>query len=931
MDGDAALSVHNLAFFEALYDAYDRDPGSVDPQWFPILFDGQAPRSAMHTAPKHEGQNRLGGFALLDGDAEQIALQSQVDNLIEAHRLHGHRGADIDPLARPNPADVSELRPEHWGLGEAHYDRHFYASGLVPSAAQPEAQLSLREIIERLRKTYCRHVGVEYWSLADPIQRAWLQARMEGCCNEVVPSSDEQLRLLRSLINVDSVDHFLHSKFLGAKRFSIAGGESLIPLLDCLIEAAADHQIGEVIFGMAHRGRLNVLMNILGKSPKDVFSEFSNTDAESYIGAGDVKYHLGYHRHHTTSTNKPIYLALAFNPSHLEAITPVIQGRVRAQQDAARAKRAVPHGASLAVTLHGDAAFAGQGVVAETLNLAALEGYEAGGVIRVVINNQIGFTTDTTDSRSGLYATDVASVLGVPVFHVNGDDPEAAAYVARLAVEWRERFHRDVIIDLVCYRKFGHNEGDDPTFTQPRMYEIIKKHPSARALYQALLIERGTVTEEGCRQMAKQFEAEFEAALDEAKASDPKRAFAPNHGIWVQYEGGPETDDVPTNLAVEQVRSFGEQLTSVPEGFHLHPKLGRLLQEARAMSEGQQPLNWAIAELLAYASLVHEGAPVRLSGQDTERGTFSHRHAVFTDVETGEKWCPLQHIRDASGRFSVYNSPLSEFAVLGFEFGYSMITPTGLIIWEAQFGDFANSAQVIIDQFLSSSEDKWNRLCALTLMLPHGYEGQGPEHSSARLERFLQLCAEDNMQVCYLTTPAQLFHVLRRQVVRKWRKPLILMSPKSLLRFRPSFSPLSEFTEGGFQRVIDDDKPDPAKVELLLLSAGKVFYDLDKARDDRGRDDVALIRVEQLYPFTRTGAAIEAALRRYPNAKRLRWVQEEPQNMGSWTFIWPRLHTLLGDRFKVEYVGREESASPATGSPEAHKVELARLLDAALA
>jgi 2-oxoglutarate dehydrogenase E1 component len=604
---------------------------------------------------------------------------------------------------------------------------------------------------------------------------------------------------------------------------------------------------------------------------------------------------------------------------------------VRAQQDAvAEQQQLVKHRASLAVTLHGDAAFAGQGVVAETLNLAALEGYEAGGVIRVVINNQIGFTTDPPDSRSGLYATDVASVLGVPVFHVNGDDPEAAAYVARLAVEWRERFHRDVIIDLVCYRKFGHNEGDDPTFTQPRMYEIIKKHRSARAIYQDLLIERGTINEAGCRQMAKHFEAEFEAALDEAKASDPKQAFAPMHGIWVQYDGGLETDEVPTNISAEKIRSFGEQLTSVPPDFHLHAKLGRLLQESREMFEGRQPLNWAAAELLAYASLVSEGAPVRLSGQDTQRGTFSHRHAVFTDIENGAKWCPLQHIDGASGRFSIYNSPLSEFAVLGFEFGYSMITPTGLTIWEAQFGDFANSAQVIIDQFLSSSEDKWNRLCGLTMMLPHGYEGQGPEHSSARLERFLQLCAEDNMQVCYLTTPAQLFHVLRRQVVRRWRKPLILMSPKSLLRFRPSFSPLSALTEGGFQRVIDDDKPDPAKVELLLLSAGKVFYDLDKARDDRNRDDVALIRVEQLYPWTRTGAAIDAVLRRYPNAKRLRWVQEEPQNMGSWTFVSPRLHALLGQRFQVEYVGREESASPATGSPEAHKVEVARLLDAAL-
>ncbi|KIG14727.1 2-oxoglutarate dehydrogenase E1 component [Enhygromyxa salina] len=920
MTADAALSIHNLAFFEALYDAYEQDPSSVDPQWLRILFEGQTPPP---TSASFRGRARPPAQTLA-GDAQQIALQTQVDNLIEAHRLHGHRGADIDPLSRPRRSDVSELDPAHYGLTEDHYDRLFHTSGLTPDPA------TLREIIERLQNTYCRHVGVEYWNLADPTQRAWLQARMEGCLNEVVPARDEQLRLLRSLINVDTVDHFLHSKFLGAKRFSIAGAESIIGLLDCLIEGAADHDVGEVIFGMAHRGRLNVLMNVLGKAPKDVFSEFSNTDAESYIGSGDVKYHLGYHRHHTTASGKEIYLALAFNPSHLEAITPVIQGRVRARQDAQ------PHlgrAASLGVTLHGDAAFAGQGVVAETLNMAALEGYDAGGVIRVVINNQIGFTTDPRDSRSGLYATDVASVLGVPVFHINGDDPEAAAHVARLAVDWRARFHRDVVIDVVCYRLFGHNEGDDPTFTQPRMYDIIKNHPSVRAQYERQLIERGTVSQADCEQMSKEFEAEFEAALDQAKSSDPKHALAPMHGKWREYSGGDETEveDVDTRVSAALLRAYGEKLGVVPEGFKLHRKIARFSKESRKMTDGEQPFNWATAELSAYASLLAEGTPVRISGQDVRRGTFGHRHAVFTDVETNAKWCPLQHLGEHKGRFSIYNSPLSEFSVLGFEFGYSLITPEGLIIWEAQFGDFANSAQVIMDQFLSSSEDKWNRLSGLTLLLPHGYEGQGPEHSSARLERFLQLCAEDNMQVCYLTTPAQLFHVLRRQVIRMWRKPLIMMSPKSLLRFRPSFSPLSEFTDGQFHRVIDDTKPDPSKVELVLLSAGKVFYDLDSTRDEQGRHDVALVRVEQLYPFTRTGQAISEALARYPNAKRVRWVQEEPKNMGSWFFMQPRLQELVGKRFVIEYVGRVESASPATGSSEAHKVELARLLSDAFA
>ncbi|MFO7566437.1 MAG: 2-oxoglutarate dehydrogenase E1 component [Enhygromyxa sp.] len=915
------LSVHNLPFFEALYDAYERDPNSVDPKWLPILFNGAAAPTVLSAA------ERLTAWTpTRAGDAEQIALQTQVDNLIEAHRLHGHHGAQIDPLVRPRRADVRELDPGFYGFGSDHLEREFLTSGLTPG----NGKLPLREIIDRLRKTYCRHVGVEYWHLADPVQRAWLQARMEGCLNEVVPVPAEQVRLLRSLINVDTVDRFLHSKFLGAKRFSIAGAESIIPLLDCLIESAAERSIGEVMFGMAHRGRLNVLMNILGKSPQEVFSEFSNTDAESYLGAGDVKYHLGYHRYHTTASGRDIYLALAFNPSHLEAITPVIQGRVRAKQDQ---NLELGFSASLGVTLHGDAAFAGQGVVAETLNMAALEGYTTGGTVRVIINNQIGFTTEPREARSGLYATDVAQILGVPVFHVNGDDPEAAAYVARLAVDWREQFNRDIVIDVICYRQFGHNEGDDPTFTQPRMYELIKNHASVRDLYQRRLIERGTVSDADCQAIAQEFEDHFDQALDAARSSDPKRAFSPMHGVWQHYKGGPETqtDEVDTRLDAATLAELGERMTAVPEGFNIHRKLERLLNDSRKMSRGEQPINWATAELLAYASLLREGAPVRISGQDSQRGTFSHRHAVFTDTETGARWCPLQHLGDNQGKFWIYNSPLSEFSVLGFEFGYSLATPQGLLIWEAQFGDFVNSAQVIIDQFISSSEDKWNRICGLTLMLPHGYEGQGPEHSSARLERFLQLCAEDNMTVVNLTTPAQLFHVLRRQVIRKWRKPMIMMSPKSLLRFRPSFAPITDFTERGFSRVIDDGKADPDKVELLLLSSGKVYYDLDEHRGAHERSDVALIRVEQLYPFARTAEALKAAIERYPGAKRLRWVQEEPENMGAWGFMYPRLQKLVGERFEIGYAGRTESASPATGSPEAHKLELARLLADAFA
>jgi 2-oxoglutarate dehydrogenase E1 component len=920
MDAEAALSVHNLAFLEALYEAYERDPSSVDQQWIPLL----------------EGRDEQGhgGLPTVEpgSTGEQIALQTKVDALIDAYRLHGHLRAQTDPLERPSPPRTSELDPAFYGLRDEHLDRTFHTNGLTPDKA------SLRDILDRVQKTYCRHVGVEYWHLYDAAQRAWLQQRMEGCLNEVVPSEDEQIRLLRSLIHVDTVDSFLHSKFIGAKRFSIAGAESLIPLLSRLIEVAADSGIGEVIFGMAHRGRLNVLMNILGKTPQEVFSEFSNTDAESYIGAGDVKYHLGYHRSHTTPSGREIYLALVFNPSHLEAITPVIQGRVRAKQDSLPL---LGHSASVAVTLHGDAAFSGQGVVAETLNMAALPGYEAGGVIRVVINNQIGFTTDPSDSRSGIYSTDVAHVLGVPIFHINGDDPEAAAYVARLALDWRERFHRDIVIDLVCYRQFGHNEGDDPTFTQPGMYALIAKHPSVRTVYQARLIGRGTVDETDCQQITAEFTAEFDAALEQAKASDPKAAFSPMHGVWTRYIGGLESEiaDVDTAIDLPRLAWLADRLRAIPEGFSIHRKLERLLEEFRQMAAGEAGFNWAGAEQLAYASLIDQGVPVRVSGQDSERGTFSHRHAVFTDVVNEHKWCPLQHISDGQATFSIYNSPLSEFAVLGFEFGYTLATPQGLTVWEAQFGDFANGAQVIIDQFLSSSEDKWNRISNLTLLLPHGYEGQGPEHSSARLERFLQLCAEDNMQVCNVTTPAQWFHLLRRQVVRNYRKPLVIMTPKSLLRFRPSFSPLSEFTEGRFQRVIDDPRigsgPEPIDaIELVLLCSGKVYYDLDQARELLGRRDVAVVRVEQLYPFTRTGEAIQAALARYPRAQRVRWVQEEPENMGPWLFMLPRLTKLLQaesthpgrEGRSLAFVGRPESASPATGSSEAHKMELAKLL-----
>ncbi len=921
MDIESTLSGHNLAFLEALYEAYQRDPNSVDPQWIPVLRDlGRRDTSA--AAPASDNQGR-------QAEVEQFYLQSRVDKLIENYRLHGHVAATLDPLGRPRPTPSPGLDPKYLGLGDEHLDRNFDPGVLMPVSNAP-----LRQIWARLQNTYCRNIGVEYWHLRDLEQRTWLQARMEGCENKLVPPVAEQRRLLNQMSGIESVDRFLHSKFIGAKRFSIAGAESLIALLDCMIEEGAELGVEEIILGMAHRGRLNVLMNIMGKSVADVFSEFQKGDPWESIGSGDVKYHMGYFREHKTEKGHDVYLALAFNPSHLEAIAPVVQGRVRGKQDAIG-----DHGGErvMGVTIHGDAAFAGQGVVQETLNLARLRGYRVGGTIRLVVNNQVGFTTDPDDARSTIYASDVAHLLQVPVFHVNGDDVEAAAYAARLAMGFRQRFKSDVIIDLVCYRRFGHNEGDDPTFTQPKMYELIKSHPSVRTIYQRELIARGTVTKAEADALDGAWIKQYDQALSEARGGTRKPRKAPMHGVWRDYTGGPDADtpEVPTHIDEDTANALAERLARWPDDFNLHPKLQRLVAEGREMLRGNQPLNWQMGELMAYASLLRAGIHIRFSGQDSQRGTFSHRHAVYTDTKTGRRWSPLSELGEGQGKFEIYNSPLSEYAVLAFEFGYSLIAPGSLVLWEAQFGDFANGAQIIIDNFLVSGEDKWNRLNGVVMMLPHGFEGQGPEHSSARLERFLQLAAEDNIQVCNLTTPAQVFHVLRRQVLRPWRKPLIMMTPKSLLRFRPSFSPRDELIHGQFHRVIADTKADPDKVTRIMLSAGKVFYDLDETREQLATDKVALVRVEQLYPFP--GAQLAPILASFPHARELVWVQEEPKNMGSWSYIAPLLDEVLRNMTSEtklgspRYVGRAASASPATGSPDSHALERKLILEDAFA
>jgi 2-oxoglutarate dehydrogenase E1 component len=918
MDTDRTLSSHNIGFLEALYEQYEQDPESIDPQWRAVIErerDRADAQSSVSTKPRSRGNGQTERRTAVDlrSDAEQVALQTGVDKLIEHFRLLGHLRAHVDPLNRPQRMTTEALDLEYFGLGDEHLDREFKAGKLFTDEWVP-----LRDILQRLQRTYTRNVGVEYWQINEVEARNWLRDQMEPCENQVVPDVEEQVHLLRSLARADSTDRFIHNKFIGAKRFSVAGAESIIALLETLIEEAGGHGVRECIMGMAHRGRLSVMMNLMGLTPYEVFSRFEGGDPYENLGSGDVKYHLGSYRHHVSRSGREMYLALAFNPSHLEAITPVIAGRIRASQDRLPASE---HNRVLGVTLHGDAAVMGQGVYAETLNLSGLPGYSNEGSIRVVINNQVGFTTNPEEDRTTTYCTAVADMLNVPIFHVNGDDPEAAAYVAKLAVQFRQRFHSDVIIDLCCYRRFGHNEGDEPTFTQPRMYELIKKLPSVRDQYQERLIRRGTVTQRDCELMDEELHEELEQALAKVRASKPAVGRSPMHGIWQHYRGGPdhEVPEAETKIDDDTVRRVAASLTRVPEGFNLHPKLKRLLKDATTMLEGKAPLSWALGEHLAYGSLVLEGKSVRLSGQDSIRGTFTHRHAAWVDTKTEQRHFPLQHIADEQGTFEAYNSPLSEFAVLGFEFGYSLAAPETLIIWEAQFGDFVNGAQVIIDQFLSSSEDKWNRISGLVLFLPHGYEGQGPEHSSARLERFLQLAAEDNMQVCNFTTPAQLFHALRRQIHRPWRKPLVVMTPKSLLRTRQSFSPLPEFTNGSFHRLIDDAEVDPTKVQRIMCCSGKVYYDLINARAERQRDDVAIVRVEQLYPFS--AEAMARVLQRYGNATDLLWVQEEPKNSGAWTYMRPHLEDASAGRFAPRYVGRSESASPATGSPESHKLE----------
>ncbi len=922
-DGGAA----SLAYVESLYEDFLRDPESVAPEWRDY-FTEQAQAAGV---PSHQGLGPSFSPASLfnppnatcRGGACAIwqisALQERVGRLVHAYRVRGHMIARLDPLGRPRK-QPPELEPAYHGLSESEMDRTF-TKGTISGV---EHALSLREIIDLLTETYCRSIGVQFMHIADPFVRNWLQIRMESTRNRLQLAREEQLRILTELTDAVIFEEFIQKKYIGAKRFSLEGAESLIPLLDLVIEKAGDQGLDELVLGMAHRGRLNVLANVIGKSPQAIFREFEDPEDEAKRGAGDVKYHLGYTSRRTTTSEHTVDISLCFNPSHLEFVNPVVVGRLRAKQDRvgdARGDR------GMGVLIHGDAAVAGQGIVQETLNMSQLPGYATGGTLHVVVNNQIGFTTSPEESRSSAYATGFAQMLQIPIFHVNGEDPEAVAQVVRLAMDFRKAFGRDVVIDMYGYRRHGHNEGDEPAFTHPRLYDAIRKRQSVRDGYLEHLLKLGGVTREEADEIAAARRRNLEEHLSVARSPKYVHRVDVMSGKWRDIP--PALDaDVPDEDAALTAASLSEmlvRLTEVPADFEPHPKLKRFLDARRKMAAGEQPLDWAAAEALAFGSLAVDGHRVRLSGQDSPRGTFSHRHAVLHDVRDGRPYGPLQHLSPEQAPLETWNSPLSEAGVLGFEYGYSMEVPDGLILWEAQFGDFCNAAQVIIDQFITSGEDKWQRRSGLVLLLPHGFEGQGPEHSSARIERFLQLSAEENIQVAVPSTPAQYFHLLRRQVLRPWRKPLIVMTPKSLLRNPHAVSSLDELARGRFQRILADTSGQAlAKVRSVLMCAGKIYYDLQAYREEHGREDVALLRIEQLYPLGR--AAIEEALAPYADGTPVAWVQEEPDNMGGWCHLYRLLGTRLSRGMPLRVVARSASASPATGSASMHRREQAEIV-----
>lgn len=918
------LSGGSMAYVDSLYEDYLSDPDSVSADWKEVFSklpqtDGNAKEIAHRDIRDYflQNANKKPSPVIQSADSQQY----QVASLINDFRSFGHLAAKLDPLEMTERVPVASLELAYHQLDKTDNNRMFFAGTSFNGPEMP-----LGEIHKALRETYCSSIGIEYMHISDTKETDWLQQRMESARGRATFDTAKKLNILKDLIAADGLERYLGTRYVGQKRFSLEGGDSLIPMMKEIINLAGRDKVKDLVIGMAHRGRLNVLVNVLGKEPKELFQEFEGKI--KYERTGDVKYHLGFSSDIKTESGSVLHLALAFNPSHLEIIGPVVEGSVRSRlnrrHDLEKKETVVP------IVLHGDAAFSGQGVVMETFNFSQARGYSTGGTIHIVINNQIGFTTSNPlDARSTLYCTDVAKMVQAPVLHVNGDDPEAVVFATQIAFDFRMKFKRDVVIDLVCYRRHGHNEADEPAVTQPAMYKKIKSMRPLREIYADQLINSGVLTNKDAEQLVDA----YRDGLDQGKAvvdvvhEDYDGKFALD---WTPYLNAKWTDKVDTTISKTVLQKLAKQLNVLPDGFELHPVVQRLLSERDKMTAGEIPMNWGYAETMAYASLLQEGYGVRLSGQDCGRGTFAHRHAVLHDVATGESFVPLSQLATQPNRaFSVIDSVLSEEAVLAFEYGFASSEPSFLVLWEAQFGDFANGAQVVIDQFISSGEQKWGRLCGLVMLLPHGYEGQGPEHSSARLERFMQLCAQHNIQVCTPTTPAQIFHLLRRQVIRDFRKPLIVMTPKSLLRHKLAVSPLEDLKKGKFHTVIPEiDVLDGSKVTKVVLCCGKVYYDLLQMRRDKKLDKVAIVRIEQLYPFPKK--ALIAELNKYPKAKDVVWCQEEPKNQGVWFSSQHNMKDCLRPDQTLLYAGREFAAAPAVGSAALHASQQIALVEDAL-
>ena len=897
MDELSFLSSADTETIEELYRQYKLDPESIDLGWR-RFFQG------------FEFSGKLMPRADMKPD------EFKVIDLINEYRKRGHLFTKTNPV-RARRTYSPTLHIENFGLLETDREQVFKAGSEIGIG-----DATLNSIIGHLEKTYCQSVGVEYAYIRRPEIHEWLMARMEHTQNTPVFSREKKLHILKELSRAVLFEKFLHKKYIGQKRFSLEGCESLIPAIDAIINKGAEVGISEFIIGMSHRGRLNVLANTLGKPYQDIFNEFEGKLLEDEYMMGDVKYHLGYSSERTTSDGKIIQLSLAPNPSHLEAVGPVVEGITRSKIDSEyqnNNQHIIP------ILIHGDASIAGQGVVYETIQMADLPGYSTGGTIHLVVNNQIGFTTNYLDARSSVYCTDVAKTTQCPIFHVNADDVEAVVYTMELAVDYRQRFHKDVFIDLLGYRKYGHNEGDEPRFTQPILYKIIEKHDDPRVIYVNKLVEQGSITAEESADIEKSFLAELEQELLESKEDEKARVITFLEDAWQTLRPATEEDflkPVDTSVKFDLLLELTQKITEVPHGKPFFKKITRLMNERRTLFTENGTVDWAMGELLAYASLLEEGIPVRLSGQDSERGTFSHRHAVLTMEDSEEKYTPLQNISEKQASFQIYNSPLSEYGVLGFEYGYSLAAPFSLTIWEAQFGDFMNGAQIIIDQYIVSAEEKWRVMNSLVMLLPHGYEGQGPEHSSGRMERFLLQCADNNIQVANCTTPANFFHLLRRQVHRDFRKPLIVFTPKSLLRHPECISPVAALSQGSFQEVIDDETANPSEITRIDFCNGKVYYDLIAERRKREHNNIAFVRIEQIYPFPLQ--KLLDIIKKYPNATKFAWVQEEPANMGAWSFILRHFKSV-----KLLLVARPESGSPATGSPKLHVLRQAKIIDKA--